>query len=219
MRLSFEKLATFVKDEDRIFDIGGTNSTEELFRIAGLNHYEHLCLPTDIRSEKIPVPKDSYDVVISWETIEHLWVIDRHTGNLSWNGIINFWTEAERVLRPGGYFFLTTPNRYCPRTLRTYFLNLVPQIYPPQIGPQGILGGHTSELSGRDLRMIAQATGTFTDIEVTSKDCYSHMYDIPYSDDQFVKWVGHFADLLGRVPYNEELHDTLFFVARKTWKQ
>jgi SAM-dependent methyltransferase len=47
----------------------------------------------------LPFAAGSFDVVLSLQTIEHLW--DQHT----------FLDECARVLRPGGRLALTTPNR------------------------------------------------------------------------------------------------------------
>jgi ubiquinone/menaquinone biosynthesis C-methylase UbiE len=48
----------------------------------------------------LPVPDRSYDVYVSYETIEHI-RDDRR-----------FLEEAARLLRPGGLFLCSTPNRY-----------------------------------------------------------------------------------------------------------
>ena len=49
--------------------------------------------------EKIPAKKDSFDVVVSFETIEH---IEDHA---------QFMREVRRVLRPGGVFVCSTPDK------------------------------------------------------------------------------------------------------------
>ena len=47
----------------------------------------------------LPYADDTYDVVVSLQTVEHLWDQDE------------FVAECRRVLRPGGQLILSTPNR------------------------------------------------------------------------------------------------------------
>ena len=56
----------------------------------------------DFNSQKLPFKSNFFDVIISLAVIEHIENID------------NFVGEAFRVLRPGGIFYLSTPNfRFC----------------------------------------------------------------------------------------------------------
>jgi ubiquinone/menaquinone biosynthesis C-methylase UbiE len=48
---------------------------------------------------KIPVPDSSYDLVVSFETIEH---VDDHVQMMS---------EIKRILRPGGLLIISSPNK------------------------------------------------------------------------------------------------------------
>ncbi|MCL6444422.1 MAG: methyltransferase domain-containing protein [Alicyclobacillus sp.] len=52
-------------------------------------------------AEKLPFPSNSFDVVVSFETIEHL---DREMQH-------RFITEVLRVLKPSGIFIVSTPDR------------------------------------------------------------------------------------------------------------
>ena len=56
----------------------------------------------DFNTQKLPFKSNFFDVIISLAVIEHIENID------------NFIGEAFRVLRPGGIFYLSTPNfRFC----------------------------------------------------------------------------------------------------------
>lgn len=48
---------------------------------------------------ELPLPKDSVDVVVNFQVIEHLWDQPQ------------FVAECRRVLRPGGLLLMSTPNR------------------------------------------------------------------------------------------------------------
>ena len=50
-------------------------------------------------AQSIDLPDNSFDVVVSFETIEHL------------PDYVAYLREVRRVLRPGGVFLLSTPNR------------------------------------------------------------------------------------------------------------
>lgn len=52
----------------------------------------------DLNVGTLPFPDDFFDVVSAFDVIEHLWNTD------------HFIEEACRVLRPGGFFILSTPN-------------------------------------------------------------------------------------------------------------
>ena len=51
---------------------------------------------------EIPYPDGSFDTAVSWEVIEH---IPRNTEP-------KMFSELRRVLKPGGQFFMSTPNRH-----------------------------------------------------------------------------------------------------------
>lgn len=50
---------------------------------------------------KLPFPSESFDTVVSWEVIEH---IPQNRENA-------MFAEIHRVLKPGGRFYLSTPNK------------------------------------------------------------------------------------------------------------
>lgn len=78
-------------------------------------------------AEKIPIPSNTIDCVVSFETIEHL--ADAPA----------FLQEVSRVLKSGGNFILSTPNRNCyhaktaanPYHLKEYDLNEICGLVAP----------------------------------------------------------------------------------------
>lgn len=56
--------------------------------------------PIHTATHALPLPSDSYDTILCWETMEHF----------NFNPV-KFVRELHRVLRPGGKVFITVPNR------------------------------------------------------------------------------------------------------------
>ena len=64
----------------------------------------HLTLPVcNAAGEALPLPAARYDIVTAWDVIEHV------------QDPARMLAESARVLRPGGYVFLTAINRYAYR--------------------------------------------------------------------------------------------------------
>lgn len=201
----------------KILDIGGTELTKKKI-FTNLNipmEYKYINQEIDIRSDQIPHDDNSFDIVISWETIEHLWSI-QVGGMLSWSGIENFWKESYRLLKKGGTFFITTPNRFCPRTFRTFCLGICPHVYPAE----NLHVGHAREFSARDLRNIVTSLGMFQKNRIFSENVYDNSYkvgayDIDYESDEFLGWEQKMEKMIGRKLKPEEKGDTLFFIGNK----
>lgn len=75
-------------------------SVKDFDKLQKIWEAEHIrVLKNDIMLEALPFPDRTFDIVISDATIEHLVQSPRH-----------LFEEARRVLKPGGYFLVTTPN-------------------------------------------------------------------------------------------------------------
>lgn len=87
----------FTAGADRVdgFDLSAdaVRVAQEQYPAAGIHfHTADVC--------HLPVPDGTYDVYVSFETIEHVPNAD------------GYLAEAKRVLRPGGLFICSTPNRH-----------------------------------------------------------------------------------------------------------
>jgi SAM-dependent methyltransferase len=120
---------------------------------------------------QVPLPDGSVDVVVSFETIEHV-------GNQR-----KFLHECFRVLRPGGLFICSTPNR---RMVRWHSANPF----------------HTHELTSDEFERLLGAV--FTDIQLHGQDFRMHTWYVVRTLlvrllDQF-KIKGLAKRILGRRP-------------------
>jgi SAM-dependent methyltransferase len=77
------------------------------------------------------VPDNSADVIVSFETIEHI------------HHVFSYLKEMRRVLRPGGQYFVSTPDRRLASTM-----------YPLRGRPNN--GFHIEEFTGPQLRMMLE---------------------------------------------------------------
>ncbi len=90
----------------------------------------------------VPLPAESFDAIVSAEVIEHL------------ENPRAVFREFNRLLRPGGYLLLTTPNQESLRSLaslalRGHFVDFLDSSYP----------AHITALVRRDFERIAAETG------------------------------------------------------------
>ncbi len=214
--VSIEHLAQSIKYQPvnlKILNVGGIDEEEEIFRtVFGENiSYESLnhLSPFNAKIDEIPFENNTFDVVICWETIEHLWTI-REDGILNAEGILHCWKEMGRVLKPEGIFHLTTTNRFCPRTFAYMTPLTLPQINAFNFTQMdATIWGHARELSAAELMKIAQHTNIFTSFIVSSHHCYD---DTQPETKKYKEWSKKLEQHIQRPLKQEEKYDTLFFV-------
>ncbi len=84
----------FNTERENIYSINDFKTLENIWK-----RYAIRILNSDVVKERLPFPDKTFDLVISDETIEHLAYSPQH-----------MFQEARRVLKPRGYFLITTPN-------------------------------------------------------------------------------------------------------------
>lgn len=140
-------------------------------RKAGIDrHYQYKAF--NIETDRFPYEDGSVDVVLYCEIIEHLMHDPTHS-----------MYEIHRVLKPGGYLLLSTPNpfRY---TNYLRFLRGV-NIYPPFSG-YGPYSRHNREFSANELRTLLKQCSFEVETLLTAFD---PAYDHPPRLGKLARWL------------------------------
>lgn len=90
---------------------------------------------------KLPFADRSFDTVVSWEVLEHIPVGTEH----------EMFSEVNRVLRPGGSFYFSTPNA-------SFFSNL--------LDPAWLIAGHRHYSASRLTAYVDKAGLTVENVEI-----------------------------------------------------
>jgi len=206
------KTKELIKDKDKLLDVGGHPhlghgySFEEYIKILCDVEYNWVNRDKlDLRTKTLPYDTETFDIVISHETIEHFWLLKRG-GMLSWDGVINFWNECYRVLKKGGVFYLSTRNRVSPLAINHIFTNKPIQVAPSMLNRCG----HVREFSPSDLRDIAIHTNLFLDNTIYSQSSIPILLQ-KYIDKQTLAM----EKFLGKKFLQEETYDSLHFISKK----
>jgi SAM-dependent methyltransferase len=160
----------------------------------------------DMRYESLPFKNDTFDLVVCSETIEHLWT-EKRGGMMNWNGVLNFWKESYRVLKPKGTFLVNTRNRFSVFS----FLNVIRGEEMSIAFSSPTRCGHVREFSATDFRRISQATNLFLDHKIWSERSVTIQ-----EHNRAECHLDNIQNLLGRKILQEERYDTIFFKSSKT---
>ena len=220
--MSAQNLAVRLGSGDRVLDVGGfaqardavlsgfTGLRPDWQIINGETLLEGGLGPKpyfDARSDSLPFDDNSFDAVVCWETVEHLFNI-RADGVVSWDGVVFACQEMARVLKPGGLWQVTTTNRFCPRTYWCFKHGLAPMVNAPTLTHMG----HIFEFAGEDLLTLARGAGLAElDLDLDSFNAYGMHFDASRAQ----QLAPEMAAMLGRPLLRHELYDTLQLFARK----
>lgn len=110
---------------------------------------------TDLR-HSLDFESDTFDLAICTETIEHIKDVDSSEISdlelFNYSGVIRMLEELKRVMKSGGFLFLTTPNANSFITLSKWLSGEVLLMDP----------NHVREFSIRDLKRVATQVGLET---------------------------------------------------------
>ncbi len=126
----------------------------------------------NIETDRFPYDDGSFDMVLYCEMIEHLMHDPSHS-----------LYEIHRVLKPGGYLLLSTPN---PFRYTNYLRFLAgTNIYPPFSG-YGPYSRHNREFSAAELRLLLKQSNFEIETLITAHD---PAYDHPKRLDGAMRWL------------------------------
>lgn len=107
-----------------------------------------------------PYPDNSFDLVTGMEILEHL-ALDPYF----------FYTEAARVLKPGGHILITTPNVVSHRGVWKSLNGIAPYSFGIFVPSGGVYGRHNREYAPQELAAIGTAAG-FETVRLQTLDVY-----------------------------------------------
>jgi 2-polyprenyl-3-methyl-5-hydroxy-6-metoxy-1,4-benzoquinol methylase len=155
------------------------------FQYVGVDVVRHPALPAEIElvranldRERIPMADGSADIVVSAETIEHV------------ENPRALMRELVRLVRPGGWVFVTTPNQLSVASLLCLVARGEFQYF--QRGP-GMYPAHITALLEIDLRRVAEEC-SLVNVDVL----YSGSGRVPFTPRRWPKRVGARRGFRGR---------------------
>lgn len=117
----------------------------------------------NVECDRWPYADESFDLVIACEMLEHLAMDPMHV-----------FAEANRILTPGGHFFVSTPNASCFQNVIKMLTFTAASLAPHYRAPadlSGIYQRHNRELTPRALARLFHAGG-FGEVKFHSVDNY-----------------------------------------------
>lgn len=121
--------------------------------------------PANSERDQWPFEDDSFDLVTGMEILEHL-ALDPYF----------FFSEAARVLKPGGRVLITTPNVVSHRGVRKVLDGIAPYSFGIFVPSGGVYGRHNREYAPPELAALCGAAG-FEVTRLASHDVYDRAVD------------------------------------------
>lgn len=131
----------------------------------GLPSFEITLSPANSERDRWPFEDGCFDLVSGMEILEHL-ALDPHF----------FFSEANRVLAPGGHLLLTTPNVVSHRGVSKVLAGIAPYSFGIFVPSGGVYGRHNREYAPPELARLGEAAG-FETVQLTTYDVYDRHVD------------------------------------------
>ncbi len=158
----------------------------------GLDPIEIRLEPANSERDRWPYDDASFDLVTGMEILEHL-ALDPYF----------FFSEAARVLKPGGHLLLTTPNVVSHRGVWKMLNGIAPYSFGIFVPSGGVYGRHNREYAAPELAELGQGAGLDV-VRLSTIDVYDRNID-PGTAELLVN-RGDDLSLRG---------ETIFYLARK----
>jgi len=132
---SVEWVSAVAPNGARLYEMGGQGPFKDIIR----HRRQDITIDASEGDLRRPsgIPECTYDGVLCMEVIEHI-----HDNEPEDGGIPTEWratgtdvvcAEAYRILKPGGFFFLTTPNAHSINVLHKVLTNQAPMVFRPHV--------------------------------------------------------------------------------------
>jgi SAM-dependent methyltransferase len=122
----FKRLENYIEPKDRILELGDCSAIGLFLQEKG----NEISVLTDDLRYPFDLPSERFDLVFSIEVLQHL--KDTHSSlgdrgeitSFTFTGVDNMFRECFRVLKPGGYLCVTTPNACSADAIGRAFLEI-----------------------------------------------------------------------------------------------
>lgn len=129
-------------------------------RQEGLPSFDITLSPANCERDTWPFEAGQFDLVTGMEILEHL-ALDPHF----------FFSEAARVLAPGGHILITTPNVVSHRGVDKMLQGIAPYSFGIFVPSGGVYGRHNREYAPPEVARLGEAAG-FETVTLTTFDVY-----------------------------------------------
>jgi SAM-dependent methyltransferase len=158
-----------------------------------LADFEMTLSPANSERDRWPFETGAFDLVLGMEILEHL-ALDPYF----------FFSEAARVLEPGGHILITTPNVTSHRGVWKVLNQLAPYSFGIFVPTGGVYGRHNREYAPEEVELLGSAAG-FETQRLFTADVYDDAID-----------PGTAELLIGRGDTLSLRGETIFYLGRKT---
>jgi SAM-dependent methyltransferase len=164
--LALKELFPAVAIDVTVFDESDAGGEDrEVVLSLGDRKCEVYAFALDFELSPLPMPDETYDLVICCEVIEHMEIDPMHT-----------LSEINRVLKPNGRLLLTTPNVVSSRGVAKFVRGIEPYFFM-QYNKNGNYHRHNYEYSVHTLTTVLAAAG------FTGKVWTEDLFEDPLHED------------------------------------
>lgn len=204
---SYEFIAPYLKDGMKCLDLGSYGHFQKLVQAFHPEvEFPQERTDFDLRYP-FPIESGKYHMVFCMEVIEHI-KDQNENGNIellaefNQSGVKNLMTEINRILKPQGLLFLTTPNINSYMSIHRTLSGYSPTFYLP----------HVKEWSIQEMHQAHREANLYV-IEATTRNVFGQMSVAHPRNSNVVARIEHICRKLGYPTENRG--DILVFLSMK----